>query len=151
MSIIVEPMFLYRCADLLCKLAEKVKEDQVNLTPELVDKWATGFSAAEMRNLGEILKLLSLMMHALTITRDSVIEGLTKRIIELEKEKERGCCDEWWASLPSHLKEYIHYYHYDIIEKLCDFPATDLTEMHDFRFKVESPLKDIERRQQQWK
>lgn len=90
MSLIIEPIFLYRCADLLCKLAEKVKEDKVNLTPELVAKWARGFSANEMRNLGDILQLLSLMMHALTITRDSVIEGLTKRIIELEKEKKGG-------------------------------------------------------------
>lgn len=48
-----------------------------------------------------------------------------------------NCCDEWWASLPSHLKEFVHYYHYDITGKLKDFPTAELKEMHDFRFKVE--------------
>lgn len=90
MSVIIQANFLWRCADLLCKLAERVQKDKVYLTPELVIKEASGFSADEMRSFGEVLKLLSLMMGALMVTRDSVIEELTKRIIELEKEKERG-------------------------------------------------------------
>lgn len=90
MKVIMEASHLRRCADLLCKLAERVQKDQVHLTPELVIKEASGFSADEMRSFGEVLKLLSLMMKALVVTRDSVIEELTKRIIELEKEKERG-------------------------------------------------------------
>jgi len=47
------------------------------------------------------------------------------------------CCDEWWASLPDALKEYVHYYHYDILDILKDFPHKDLKGMHDFRFNVE--------------
>jgi len=89
-SIIIEPRFLWRCADLLCKLAERVQKDRVYLTPELVIKEAPGFSADEMRSFGEVLKLLSLMMRALMVIRDSVIEELTKRIIELETERIRG-------------------------------------------------------------
>lgn len=87
MSLIIEPRFLYRCADLLCKLAEQVEKDKVHLTPELVLKDATEFkfSANEMRSLGEVLRLLSLMMRALVVTRDSTIEQLARRIIELEK------------------------------------------------------------------
>lgn len=91
MSIIVESSFLYRCADLLYKLAERVKSDQVNLTPEMVLKEAPPeFTAEEMKSLGEILKLLSLMMQALRVTRDLTIDQLTRRIFELEKQKEGG-------------------------------------------------------------
>lgn len=24
------------------------------------------------------------------------------------------CCDKWWASLDDHMKEWVHYYFYDI-------------------------------------
>jgi len=87
-----ESAFLYRCADLLYKLAEGVDKDRAHLTPEFVAKIAegSGLRAHELRDLGEILKLLSLMMQALIVTRESTIDQLSKRIFELEKEKERG-------------------------------------------------------------
>ena len=70
-----------------------MKKERVYLTPEIVANEATRFkfSVEELRSLGEILKLLSLMMGALVVTRDSVIEQLTKRIIELEEERVEGC------------------------------------------------------------
>jgi len=90
-SLIFESRFLYRCADLLCKLAERVDRDKVHITPELVMKEVPPeFTAEEMKSLGEVLKLLSLMMQALLVTRDSTIDQLTKRIFELEAEKARG-------------------------------------------------------------
>lgn len=46
------------------------------------------------------------------------------------------CCDEWWANLDDHMKEWVHYYFYDITESL-PIPREDIHEMHDFRFKVE--------------
>jgi len=88
-SLIISPIFLYRCADLLYKLAEKVKKDQRQLTPEFVGRVAEayGLSAEEMRSLGKVLKLLSLTMQALVVTRDSTIDQLTRRIFDLEKEQ----------------------------------------------------------------
>jgi hypothetical protein len=89
-SLIIKPVFLYRCAGLLYKLAERVEKQQIQLTPEVIMKEAPNFTAEEMRSLGEVLKLLSLMMQALLVTRDSTIDQLTRRIFELEQEKERG-------------------------------------------------------------
>ena len=56
------------------------------------------------------------------------------------------CCDEWWASLTDVLKGYVHYYHYDIVDKLKAFPSEDLKGIHDFRFNVESRGKKIRRK-----
>lgn len=86
-NLVFEPIFLYRCADLLIKLAEETKESRAQLTPELVAKWASvfGLGAEEVRNLGEVLNLLAIMMGALAVVRDSTIEQLLERIIELER------------------------------------------------------------------
>lgn len=48
------------------------------------------------------------------------------------------CCDEWWASLDDHMKEYIHIHYYNISERLRSHIYNKIFhEMHDFRFKVE--------------
>ena len=57
------------------------------------------------------------------------------------------CCDEWWASLDDHMKEWVHYYFYDIIERL-PIPREDIHEMHEFRFKVELGGEINERKRQ---
>jgi len=91
-EVVVNAPFLYRCANLLYELAERVDRDQRQLTPEFVARVAeaSGFSADEVRSLGEVLKLLSLMMQALVVSRDSTIDQLTKRIFEEEKAKGGG-------------------------------------------------------------
>ena len=46
------------------------------------------------------------------------------------------CCDEWWNQLDDHMKEWVHYYFYDIKGEL-PISREDVHKMHDFRFKVE--------------
>lgn len=48
-----------------------------------------------------------------------------------------ACCDEWWAGLDDRMKEWIHYYFWDIKEKRFPLTREDIHEMHEFRFKVE--------------
>lgn len=87
-SIIPDPKFLYRCADLLCRIADKMEKDKRLLTPELVLKENAQFglklSSDEIKGLARVLELLSLMMQTLIVTRDSVIEQLTARVVDLE-------------------------------------------------------------------